>query len=69
MNIVIWFFDKDGKKLRYEMTRQGVTGPYRLVVTDPDGLVSIEEVQEPLELIQRSLHLVNSLKNQGWRVT
>jgi hypothetical protein len=66
---VIWFFDKDGKKLRCEMTLQGTAGPYRLVVTDPDGRVSIEEVNEPLELIQRSLHLVNSLKNQGWRVT
>ena len=33
---MIWFFDKDGEKLRYEITRDRVGGRYRVVITRPD---------------------------------
>ncbi|MBI4485109.1 MAG: hypothetical protein HY655_03775 [Acidobacteria bacterium] len=65
---MIWFFDKDGEKLRYEITRDRADGKYRVVITHPDGTESVEEVDEPTELIERSVQLMNSLRSDGWRV-
>jgi hypothetical protein len=65
---MIWFFDKGGEKLRYEITRDRADGHYRVVITYPDGRESVEEVDEPIELIERSIQLMNSLSGDGWRV-
>jgi hypothetical protein len=65
---MIWFFDKDGEKLRYEITRNREDGRYRVVITRPDGSESVEEVDEPTALIERSVQLMNSLRGDGWRV-
>ena len=65
---MIWFFDRDGERLRYEVSRDRVAGRYRLIITRPDGSESIEEVDEPTELIQRSVELMNTLRGDGWRV-
>ena len=65
---VIWFFDREGQKLRYEISRDRVAGRYRLVITHPDGRESIEEVDEPAELIERSVQMMNSLRGEGWNV-
>jgi hypothetical protein len=65
---VIWFFDRDGEKLRYEIRRDRQAGCYRVVITLPDGSESIEEVAEPNELIRRSVKLMNTLRGDGWRV-
>jgi hypothetical protein len=65
---MIWFFDRDGEKLRYEISRDRSAGRYRVVITHPDGSESIEEVDEPGELIERSVKLMNSLRSDGWQV-
>jgi hypothetical protein len=65
---MIWFFDKDGERLRYEITRDRVDHRYRVVITHPDGHESIEEVDEPAALIERSVALMNSLRVDGWHV-
>jgi hypothetical protein len=65
---VIWFFDRDGETLRYEITRDRTAGRYRLVITRPDGSESIEEVDQPTDLIERSVQLMNSLRGDGWHV-
>jgi hypothetical protein len=66
---VIWFFDRDGERLRYEITRDRAAGRYRLVITRPDGSESVEEVDQPTELIERSVQLMNSLRGDGWHVS
>jgi 5'-3' exonuclease len=63
---VIWFFDKDGEKLRYEISRQRPAGRYRVVITHPDGSESVEEVERPTELIERSVEAMESLREEGW---
>ncbi|HUC77675.1 MAG TPA: hypothetical protein VMS04_20405 [Vicinamibacterales bacterium] len=63
---MIWFFDRNGERLRYEIQRE--RGRYRVVITRPDGTESIEEVDEPTELIERSVKLMNSLRSEGWKV-
>jgi hypothetical protein len=65
---VIWFFDRNGETLRYEITRDRSAGHYRLVITRPDGSESVEEVDQPTELIERSVQLMNSLRGDGWHV-
>ena len=65
---MIWFFDRDGEKLRCEITRDRNAGRYRLVITKPDGSESIEECDQPTELIERSVRLMNNLRGDGWRV-
>jgi hypothetical protein len=64
---MIWFFDRDGERLRYEILRDR-SGRYRVVITRPDGSESVEEVDEPTELIERSVQLMNSLRGDGWKV-
>jgi hypothetical protein len=65
---MIWFFDRNGERLRYEITRGRADDGYRVVITRPDGTESIEEVKEPTELIERSAQLMNALRSDGWRV-
>ena len=65
---MIWFFDRNGEKLRYEISRDRTDGRYRVVITHPDGSESVEEVDEPTELIERSVELMNSLRGDGWHV-
>ena len=64
---MIWLFEKTGERLRYEIQRER-NGHYRVVITRPDGTESIEEVDEPAELIERSVQLMNSLRGDGWKV-
>ena len=66
---MIWFFDRDGEKLRYEISHDRAAGRYKVIITHPDGSESVEEVDEPTELIERSVQLMNSLRGDGWRVT
>jgi hypothetical protein len=65
---MIWFFDRNGEKLRYEISRDRTDGRYRVVITQPDGTESIEEVDEPTALVKRSVELMNSLRGDGWTV-
>ena len=63
---MIWFFDKDGEQLRYEINRDRSAGRYRVIITHPDGTESVEEVDRPAELIERSVNLMNDLRGDGW---
>ena len=63
---VIWFFDKDGEQLRYEISRDQSAGRYRVIIRHPDGTESVEEVDRPAELIERSVNLMNDLRGDGW---
>lgn len=65
---MIWFFDRDGERLRYEISRDRVGGRYRLIITRPDGSESVEEVDEPSQLIERSVEVMNALRGDGWHV-
>jgi len=65
---MIWFFDRDGQRLRYEIARDRAAGRYRLIITRPDGTESVEEVDEPTTLIERSVALMNELRGDGWHV-
>ena len=65
---MIWFFDRNGEKLRYEISHDRTASRYRVIITQPDGTEVIEEVDEPTELIERSVKLMNSLRGDGWSI-
>ncbi len=65
---MIWFFDRNGETVRYEISHDRSNGRYRVVITHPDGSESVEEVDEPTTLIERSVELMNSLRGDGWKV-
>jgi hypothetical protein len=68
LDLMIWFFDRDGERLRYEISRDRAGARYRVVITRPDGSELVEEVEEPGKLIERSVELMNSLRGDGWHV-
>jgi hypothetical protein len=66
---MIWFFDRDGERLRYEISHDRSRGKYKVIVTRPDGSESVEEVDQPTDLIERSVQLMNNLRTEGWKVS
>jgi len=66
---MIWFFDRDGERLRYEISHDRARGKYKVTVTRPDGSESVEEVDQPTDLIERSVQLMNNLRTEGWKVS
>jgi hypothetical protein len=65
---MIWLFDRDGEKLKYEICRPDSGDGYLLVVTQADGRQKIEEVGKPTELIERSVHHMRQLHDSGWKI-
>jgi len=65
---VEWSFARGAEILRYEVTRDGAFGYYRLVVIHPDGSKSVEQVQEPAQLTERTDQLISQLRADGWEL-
>ena len=64
---MIWFFDRNGLRLRYEIRRSTTGAGYELVVTHPDGRTEVEEMLEPSDLLKRCAELAHDLREEGWR--
>lgn len=62
---MVWFFDKDGRRLRYEI-RRIAAAQYELGVTFPDGRVEREQVADAADLLDRCARLAQTLKSGGW---
>jgi hypothetical protein len=65
---VIWFFDRNGQRLRYQIRRSEESDGYELAVTYPDGRVEVEEMREPSDLLKRCAELAEDLREEGWQV-
>jgi hypothetical protein len=65
---MIWFFDREGQRLRYEIRRTADDQGYELEVSYPDGRKEVEQMVEPSDLLQRCADLAKSLNEEGWRV-
>jgi hypothetical protein len=64
---MVWFFSRDGERLRYEIRRTADDAGYELAVAFPDGRVEIEELNDPAALLDRCAELAQGLKREGWR--
>ena len=66
---MIWFFDRDGERLRYQIRRSRDGINYELVVTYPDGRRDVEQMVEPSDLLKRCAELATVLRQEGWKTT
>lgn len=64
---MLWFFEKQNSRLRYEI-RRACDGPaFELVITHPDGREEVEKFSDPVDVLRRSEHLEHTLAAAGWR--
>ena len=64
---MIWFFDRNGERIRYEIRRAPDNAAYELSVTFPDGRTEKQETVDPAELLERCAELARTLVERGWR--
>ena len=65
---MIWLFDRDGEQLKYEICRQDNGDGFLLVMTQADGQKKIEHVDQPSELIEKSVDQMKQLREDGWKI-
>jgi ribosomal protein S6 len=65
---VIWLFDRDGKKLKYEICKDNKGEGYMLVMTSSDGDKQVELVDQPSVVIERSIARMRQLRSDGWKI-
>ena len=65
---MIWLFDRAGQRLRYEICREDGGDGYLLVMSSDDGQKRVEHVEQPTELIERSVFQMRQLKDDGWKI-
>lgn len=64
---MLWFFEKQDSKLRYEIRRECDGPACELVITHPDGREEIERFPDAGAALRRSVHLQNDLVAAGWQ--
>lgn len=66
---MIWLFDRGGDRLKYEICRDNQTGVgYLLIATGQDGQQHVERIDEPTDLIERSVKRMRQLREDGWKI-
>jgi hypothetical protein len=63
---MVWFFDRGGERLRYEIRRAADQPAYEVALTFPDGSTQTERTTEAAALLERCADVVRALKEQGW---
>jgi len=64
---MIWFFERQASRLRYEIRRQPDGHDYELVITHPDGRQEVERYADALSLLERTDSLQHALRAEGWQ--
>ncbi|HTL03688.1 MAG TPA: hypothetical protein VL243_15740 [Vicinamibacterales bacterium] len=65
---MIWLFDRNGEQLKYEICRQDNGDGFLLVMTQADGQKKVEHVDQPSELIEKSVDQMKQLREDGWKI-
>ena len=65
---MIWLFDRNGEQLKFEICRQDSGDGFLLVMTQADGQKKIEHVNQPSELIEKSVDQMKQLREDGWKI-
>jgi hypothetical protein len=66
---MIWFFDRAGERVRYEIRRAASQDAYELALTFPDGRTQVEQTPDAAELLERCAELARALRQEGWRAS
>jgi hypothetical protein len=65
---VIWFFDRDGDKIKYEICRDEEGNGFLLVMTSSSGHQRVDRIAQATELIERSTQQMRQLQDDGWKI-
>jgi hypothetical protein len=63
---MIWFFEKDGEQLEYEIRQEQRQQPFDLMIRRADAQ-DVEQLTNPSELLQRSAAIWSKLLESGWQ--
>lgn len=64
---MIWYFERAGQRMRWEIRRDPEGQGYELVLTPPGGEEAVERYEDPTALIERALTFQQTLLADGWR--
>ncbi len=64
---MVWFFERDGERLRYEIRFGAGGAAYEIAVTYPDGRTQTEQVEDAADLLHRCAAVARALKEEGWQ--
>lgn len=64
---MIWFFERQRSRLRYEIRWHTDGNDFELVITHPDGRQEVERYSDSGQILERSLRLQNRLLQDGWQ--
>jgi hypothetical protein len=64
---MIWFFERQHARLRFEIRHQLDGHGFELVITHPDGRQHVEQYDDQRALVERSRDLQNTLTAGGWQ--
>lgn len=64
---MIWFFERDSERLQYEIRHEPAGPGYELIIRASTDEKTVQKVESPAELIERSQDVWNFLLNGGWR--
>ena len=65
---MIWLFDRAGEQIKYEICRDDKGAGFLLVLTSSNGQKRVEHVDQPTDLIERSIDQLSRLRQDGWKV-
>lgn len=63
---MVWVFERDGHRLRCEVARADDGGGYRIVIAQPDGAATVEDIDTPAALVERAAEVMSNLRTHGW---
>ncbi len=64
---MIWFFEKQGQQLRFEVRRAPEGAGYEIEIIEPDGSRRVETIASAVDLTKRFAELQDDLASRGWR--
>ena len=64
---MVWFFERESERLQYEIRREQAGDGYELVIRASSDEKTVQKVDSPSELIERSQDVWTFLLNGGWR--
>jgi hypothetical protein len=64
---MIWYFVRDGQRLRYEIRHGTGDAAYELEITHPDGRIDTEQIEDAADLLHRCAERARALKDEGWQ--
>ena len=65
---MIWLFDRGGEQIRYEICRNDKGAGFLLLMTSSKGQKRVERIDQPTELIERSMDQMRRLTEDGWKI-